>query len=236
MLRLAIPLLAAFAFSACKKQEQPEPHEPLAVEADDAEASERPAVHAADAMRAAAAPQDVEPGLGVDEAQVERYLAYRRQVVQLGKAAAEAFVREAREQKPGTQSGAVKAQKASETFAVRMRAVEEKAREQAGLSRDEVASVGQVTAEVLSARQLWKLSGGDEAVEAARARIQQLPSAEQGPARAALEARAAGFVKMKEAREARRRYGDTAVDAVLAHEDALWAVQRESMAVMAQVY
>jgi hypothetical protein len=41
---------------------------------------------------------------------------------------------------------------------------------------------------------------------------------------------------MREARSARARFGDAAVDAVLAHEDALWKVQQDGARVMAEVY
>jgi hypothetical protein len=190
--------------------------------------------HTADQIAAHAA-----PGVVVNEALVLRYLQYRKRVVEHGRTAVESY-RKANPRPRGgngeATAGSVRAARATEEFAVRMRALEEAARAEVGLSRDEAAAVGQVAGEVLSARQLWRMSGGDEAVERARAQLASVPAGKRRAAEQALARNERGFIEMREARSARKRFGDAAVDAVLAHEDALWKVQQEGMRVMAEVY
>lgn len=190
----------------------------------------------------------VAPGVNVDEALVRRYLTYRLTVVERGEAAVEAFQKARAERsakdkaaanakKPAqTRAAAVVAQQVTEAFATQMRKIEEDARNAAGLSREQVAAVGQVVGEVLSARQIWRMSGGDEAVANAKASLVKLSSKERAAAQTRLARTEAGFAEMKEARSARGRFGDAAVDAVLKHEDALWKVQKDGARVMAAVY
>ncbi|HYX90336.1 MAG TPA: hypothetical protein VE782_02140 [Myxococcaceae bacterium] len=190
--------------------------------------------HAVDQIAAPAA-----RNVAVDESLVLRYLDYRRRVVARGRAAVEVYRKANPHQSPNgeaTAAGSVRAARATEEFAARMRDIEEAVRAELALSRDEAAAVGQVVAEVLSARQLWRMSGGDEALTRARARLASVPAGRRGAAEQALQRNERGYAEMREARSARKRFGDAAVEAVLAHEDELWKVQQEGMRVMAEVY
>jgi hypothetical protein len=80
------------------------------------------------------------------------------------------------------------------------------------------------------------MSGGDEALAKARAELASLPPARRRAAQKALARNEQGFSEMREARSARKRFGDAAVEAVLAHEEALWKVQQDGARVMAEVY
>jgi hypothetical protein len=188
--------------------------------------------HAADAIASAAAPHVI-----VTDALVLEYLRYRRLVVERGRTAVEIY-RKASSGRRGADptAGAVRSARAAEEFAVRMRAIEESARTEVGLSRDQVAAVGQVAAEVLSARQLWRMSGGDDALRKARGQLAAVPAAKRRAAEEALARNEQGFSEMRDARSARKRFGDAAVDAILAREDALWKVQQDGARVMAEVY
>ena len=196
------------------------------------EDAHRPPLHAANAIAAAAAPE-----VSVTGALVEQYLRYRQLVVERGRTAVESYRQtKSRQRDAESTAGIVRSARATEEFAARMRAVEEAARAEVGLSRDQVAAVGQVAAEVLSARQLWRMSGGDEALAKARAELASLPPARRRAAQKALARNEQGFAEMREARSARKRFGDAAVEAVLAHEETLWKVQQDGARVMAEVY
>ncbi len=227
--------------TACKKEEPALPMEdvsPLHVTGgageDDAEelTEARDAVHSADALL-----QQEAPGVKVDEALVKRFVEYRRRVVQRSTGAVEAFSRESRAAAgSANQTVAMRAARASQLFAEKMRDIEETAREETKLSRDEVSAAARVVGAVLAQREIWRLSGGDEAVKQAEATFATLTEAEQAHGKAALQASLDGFAQMREAKEARRIHGDAAVDAVLAQEEVLRELQRESTQVMSQVY
>lgn len=211
--------------------EEPPPLHPPAEDDTEGLVEGRADLHSADAMRA-----ETDLGVKVDAALVERFVAYRRLVVQKSRGAVDKYSREARADQPANRSSAARAARATEEFAVRMRAIEDAARQETKLSRDEVGAAARVAGAVLSQRQIWKLSGGDAALTQALAQIETMTEPDRTRARQALEASSTGFAQMKEARDARRLYGDAAVDAVLAHEDALWELQQQGMGVMAQVY
>lgn len=237
LLLLVVPVAL---FTGCKKQE-PAPVQdvaPLHVTGgageDDAEelTEARDGMHSADALL-----QQEAPGVKVDEALVTRFVEYRARVVQRSKGAVEAFSRESRAAAASAnQTVAMRAARASQLFAEKMRDIEETAREETKLSRDEVSAAARVVGAVLAQREIWRLSGGDEAVKQAEATFATLSEAERARAREALQASLDGFAQMREAKEARRVHGDAAVDAVLAHEEALRELQRESTQVMSQVY
>ena len=192
----------------------------------------QPEPHTADQIAAPAA-----PAVAVTDALVLQYLRYRRLVVERGRTAVEAYRKAPPRARIGEPSAAaVRAARATEAFAVRMRAIEESVRAEVGLSRDEAAAVGQVVGEVLSARQIWRMSGGDVALERARAQLGSVPPTRRSAAEQGLARNERGFAEMRDARSARKRFGDAAVEAVLAHEDALWKVQQDGMRVMAEVY
>lgn len=235
-MKQALALVALLSIVGCKKdpaQADPALEPDFAAEEKQAEpttviASGHPADHLAEVA---------EPKVRVSEALVLKYLDYRKQVVVQGRNVVKAVTEEQAAEKKDTKlAGSVRAKLATDGFVTRMRDLEEAARQKLGLSRDEVVAVGQVVGEVLSARQIWKRSGGDEAVQKARAELAVMPEGERKKAQARLEERARGFADMRDAKGARARFGDAAVDAVLAHEDALWNVQREGAAVMSAVY
>lgn len=175
------------------------------------------------------------PDVKVTPALVEKYLAYRTSVVEKGRAAVEKFQQESAEAKKNGEAQLNVSKRAAE-FAVRMRAIEEKARENSGMSRDEVVATGQLISEVFAARQIWKMNGGDEALEKARAKVASMPAKDQTRAKVALARSEKSFDEMKNASRARKRFGDEAVDAVLKQEDALWKVQQDGAKVMSAVY
>jgi hypothetical protein len=80
------------------------------------------------------------------------------------------------------------------------------------------------------------MSGGDRVLQKARAEVAGLPPARRPAAERALARNEQGFLDMRDARSARKRFGDPAVDAVLAQEDALWKVQQDGARVMSEVY
>lgn len=190
----------------------------------------------------------VAPDVAVDEALVRRYLAYRRAVVERGEVAVEAFQKaraeNVEEEKAAAKSkkvapkkaASVVAQNVTEAFTRQMREIEAQARVSSGLSLEQVSAVGQVVGEVLSARQIWRMSGGDDAVANAKAALAKLSPKERERARATFAKTEAGFIQMRDAKSARARFGDAAVDAVLAHEEALVDVQKDGAKVMATVY
>lgn len=238
-MKQALTLVALLSIFGCKKEPEPPPEVTPTFVAAAQDEEEKPApaaepqAHPVDELGKVA-----EPTVKVSEALVLQYLEYRKKVVAQGrdvvKVVSEA---QAAEKAKGTKlAGAVRAKLATEDFVTRMREVEEQARQDLKLSREEVVAIGQVVGEVLSARQLWKRSGGDEAIEKARAELEKLPEAERAAAQTRLDARAKSFADVRDAKSARGRFGDAAVDAVLKHEDALWNIQRESAQVMSAVY
>lgn len=196
-----------------------------------AESPTEPAVHTADAIASAAAAD-----VAITEALVSQYLRYRGLVVERGRIAVEGFRQTTQRRRADPTAISVQSARATEEFTVRMRAIEETARAEVGLTREQVAAVGQVVGEVLSARQLWRMSGGDQVLQKARAELASLPLARRRAAERALARNEQGFSEMRDARSARKRFGDAAVDAVLAQEDALWKVQQDGARVMAEVY
>lgn len=216
-------LLALLALAGCKKDPpaSPPPSAQEEFPAAPGEAAKEPV--RADEMGTLAAPK-----VKVTSALVDKYLAYRKLVVERGQAAVEKFKQEKDAKDNLTRR--------AEEFAVHMRAIEEKAREEAGLSRDEVVATGQLVSEVFAQRQIWKMNGGDEVLEKARAKLASLPAAEQEKAKVQLARNEQSYADMKNAKNARKRFGDEAVDAVLKQEDALWKVQQEGAKVMAAVY
>ncbi len=232
----AVLLLAGFALLSGCKRESPAP-------------SDVPSPAAAGALADRGTPvadepvvdeigEAVLPSVKVDAAMVQKYLTYRQRVVERARQlvekmrAADAGVKAA----DSRVAGSVRAQQATESWGEQMREVEENIRKELSLSREDVVAVGQVATQVLAARQIWRMSGGDDAVVAARAELEKLPRVERASAEKRLEARAAGFVQMRDAHAARKRFGDAAVDAVVQHEDALNEVQREGSRIMASVY
>ena len=83
---------------------------------------------------------------------------------------------------------------------------------------------------------IWKMNGGDEALEKARAKLASMPVKDQTRAKVALARSEKSFDEMKNASRVRKRFGDEAVDAVLKNEDALWKVQQDGAKVMSAVY
>ncbi|MBX5481383.1 MAG: hypothetical protein IRZ16_05990 [Myxococcaceae bacterium] len=231
MLRAVAALtVVLFAFAGCRK-EGPAPAAPPPAEEPEFFVDRTPdggtpasaeVEHPADEIGEVAAP-DVK----VTEALVLKYLAYRKVVVERGR---EAVAKVQQEEK------SLNLTQRAEHFAVTMRAIEEKARAEAGLSRDEVVAVGQVTGEVFAARQIWRMNGGDEVLEKARATLATMTGDAKAKAAQALARNEQSFAQMKNAASARKRFGDEAVDAVLAHEDALWKVQQEGAKVMSAVF
>lgn len=239
MFRVSALTLALFALAACKKEEaapiapsgpQPELFVDRAL-IDAGAAAIVESEHLADDLAEISVP-DVK----VTEALVLQYLGYRKLVVQRGRDAVEKLQQEAEEAKKEGEGTPVNLTRRAETFAITLRAIEERAREENRLSRDEVIAVGQAVGEVFAARQIWRMSGGDEALERARRRLATIPGAKRPKAEAALARNEKSFAVMRDATSARKRFGDVAVDAVLAHEDALWKVQQDGAKVMSAVY
>jgi hypothetical protein len=231
----AVPALVYLALLAGCRKDQPSPSAPTP----SAEALADRARPVVDEPVADEIAEAAPPASSVDEALVVKYLGFREKVLER----AQTVVAQLKSPPAGKEAdvdarmaASVRMQERTKAWGEQMRAVEESARKELGLSRDEVVAVGQVVTEVLSVRQVWKMSGGDEAVTAARADLARLSQKDRAAAQAALAKKEEGFAVMRDARSARKRFGDKAVDAVLAHEDALWKVQREGSKLLSEVY
>jgi hypothetical protein len=205
MTRLALLLCAcaALTLAAGCRREQPAPA-PSPPEA----TTERPSPPEPAARMPDGEPEraDRPPSLEatVDDDAIARYLLYRRGVVDRA-----ALLAPKPDEKPTAPRPANLPM--PDELRHELAQAEEEARQEAGLTAPELAAVSQVVADVLTSRQIWKMGGGDARLEASAERVAALPAAERAAAERELAALAAGFARMREAKDARARFGDAAV-------------------------
>lgn len=100
-----------------------------------------------------------------------------------------------------------------------------KAREEVGLDEGTLDHVEDIVGDVLTERMLYEKSGGDAQAAQLKANMEKqlagLPKEAQATARKDLEEMTNAFSDRKRAADAREKYGDAAVDLVLAHEATL---------------
>jgi hypothetical protein len=242
MKRVVLGLAALCALAGCKKEAPQPPPGAAAIVAQvtQAEPEAAGATEEAEPLEKTANEiLDETPLLPVTGAQVTAYLDYRHKVVQrAGGLAGTVRVKDAAGEQGGQVqvAASVRTAQATRAWAKQMGVAEEAARKEAGLSRDEVLAVGRVVGEVLSARQIWRMSGGDEALQRAREELPSLDPEQRAQAQARLLRLETDFAVMREARSARGRYGDAAVDAVLQNEEALWRIQRQTAQLTSGIY
>jgi len=177
-------------------------------------------------------PAAEEPKLEITEGRVTRYVAYMTDWIPAQRAIQQQygtdFARIDKEKglkQTGDALGSIqKAQKAADE-------AERTSLAKAGLSKEEVAAVGPAVGEVITARLIYgQQEGGMKAmVKQMQDAVAKLPADQRADAEKQVAEMTKGLDDLKTAKEARQKYGDPAVDAILKHEVELTALWKQSM-------
>ena len=230
MKRLVVLSLCALAL-ACKQNAaepsvQAKPEEKSAK----AEPEEKPAkaepAPAAPAVNKEAPAQDQK--VTVDEDLVKKYVAYKKESLELvKKMVAEMSANVQKHQDKGA-VGELELQKAGEQMNKKHEEAHRAIQAKVGLSDAELAALSETVSDVVSARMLWDQFGaGSPATMEAQMKAlpAELPAEERARAQAEMARIMKSLPDLRDCTEARKKHGDAAVNAVLAHEAALKQTQ-----------
>lgn len=212
---LVVAASALLVFAACKK-EQPAPTP-----------AEQPAAPAAEAKEAA---EPAEEKIVVDEALVEKYAAFQKDMIgaiREGMAKSNEAVKTA--DKDSTLSQTVAVAKVADAMGQIDRREKELLAKH-GLSQAQMEEARELIADVITARMLLKTADGTEGViQQMREAVKTMPEDQRAEGEAEVAKMEKEFADTANAADARKKFGDAAVDAVLKHEEELSALQAEAL-------
>jgi vacuolar-type H+-ATPase subunit I/STV1 len=215
MRQLAVVATALLALAACKK-EQPAPTP-----------AEQPAAPAA--KEAAAAPAPAEEKVVVDEALVEKYAAFQKDML----AAIREGIAKSTEAAGAAGKDAVSQTVAATKVVDAMEQMDQREKEllaKHGLTHAQMEEAREVVADVITARTLLKTAGGtQELIKQMREAVKTMPEKDRAEGEAQVTKMEKDFADMTNAADARKKYGDAAVEAVLKHEEELSTLQTEAL-------
>lgn len=216
MKRVLIVAAAALALAGCNKKNNPEP------ESTEQAASAGTETADADADASEAASEDEEEKPHIDAEVVRKYGVYLQGLIAEQKKAIEEIEKLEREK-----AGAVKSFSKSIALTERFDAAEKKLEKDSGLSEAQILAMQDLLGSVVLARSLVNeeaLAG----VRELRKQIAAMPADQRAEAEKNVAEMEKGIREMRDAKEARERWGDAAVDAVIAEEKTLIAMWKES--------
>jgi hypothetical protein len=165
---------------------------------------------------------------------VAKYVTYLKDVVASRKALVAQYRAETAklEKEKGLKQG-LDAMKLVQELPQAFEAAERKALEASGLSAEEVKVLSDAVGAVVMPRMLVTkdaLEAQAAMVKQAQANLEKLPPEQRTEAEQQLKAVTEGLNAARDVPEARQKYGDKAVDAVLKHEVELAGLQKEALA------
>lgn len=220
MKRVLIVAAAALALAACNKKSNPEPESTDQAVSAGAETADASAEEADAANEADAAEEEEKPH--IDAEVVRKYGVYLQGLIAEQKRIIEEIEKLDREK-----AGAVKTWSKSIAITERFSAAEEKLEKDSGLSEAQIEAMQDLLGSVVLARSMV----GEDAlagVRELRKQIDAMPADQRAEAEKTVAEMEKGIEEMRSAKEARERWGDAAVDAVIAEEKTLIAKWKES--------
>lgn len=189
---------------------------------------------APEAAPVAKAAAEEEKKVELTEALVAKYVTYLKDVVASRKALVAQYRAETAklEKEKGLKQG-VDAMKLVQELPQAFEAAERKALESSGLSAEEVKVLSDAVGAVVMPRMLVTkdaLEAQAAMVKQAQANLEKLPPEQRTKAEQQLKEVTEGLNAARDVPEARQKYGDKAVDAVLKHEVELAGLQKEALA------
>ncbi len=181
-------------------------------------------------------PAAEERPLEITEGLVEKYLVYMKESVPARNATFKQYGDELAklDKEKGLRQG-VDAVKASEKYQKAFEELEQSARAKAGLSAEEMKGVSDAVSDVIMPRMVLKEDGREAQFAAMetqmKAALAQVPPEQRAEAEKELKQATEGLKNAREATEARKKYGDKAVEAILKHEAELVALQKQALSV-----
>ncbi|MBI5548882.1 MAG: hypothetical protein HY901_33795 [Deltaproteobacteria bacterium] len=210
-------LVLACKQNAAETKVQPKPEEKIA------KAEPAPA---APVVKKEAPAQDAK--VTVDEGLVKKYLAYKKESLELAKKAIEEMAANVKDHQDKGAVGALGMLKDGEQINKKHEEAQEAAQAKVGLSDAELKALEEVVSDVVTARMLWDKTGAGTlaTMEAqVKAQVAALPAEERAKAQAEMGQMMKSMTDMRDCTEARKKHGDAAVNAVLAHEAELKEAQ-----------
>jgi hypothetical protein len=160
----------------------------------------------------------------VTAAMVDKYVEFQRRMVKVGTQQLAKLGLSATQMRSG-QSAVLVNRHLEEAI----RKATETVRQQVGLSEAELETMRGLAASVLVPRGQWRASGGDRSLQQLRQRAERAPASRREELIKQADRLEASMGQMRDAKDARRRYGDTAVDLVIQHEPELEDIQAKSV-------
>lgn len=166
----------------------------------------------------------------IDEPVIEKYAAFQKDLLV---AAREAVVKSNEAAKAADKDSTLSKTAAAAKIAEAMREIgrrEEELLRKHGLTRAQMEQTRELVSDVLAARMLLKTTGGTQGlIQQMREAIKTMPEDQRAQAEAEVAKMEKDFADMTNAADARKKYGDAAVEAVLKHEEELAALQTEAL-------
>jgi hypothetical protein len=177
-------------------------------------------------------PAGEERKVEITDALVGKYVVYLKESIPARKAALAEYGSEWAkiDKEKGLRQG-VDALKSGQKLHKAAEEAEQKARDKAGLSEEEVEALAAVVPDVIMPRMLMKQNGMNaqaaEMEKQMRAAMETLPPEQREQAAKELKEMTQGLKDLHEGKEVREKHGDKAVEAVLKHEAELVALQKQ---------
>lgn len=168
----------------------------------------------------------VEPDVPLTEPLLVKYIAYLRKMLKV-------TTQEMKKRGllPG-QAGAAQAGDATQVNAqideVAHRA-SEAVRRQVGLSERELESARAVVADVMAPRMQWRMSGGERSLPQMRKQAERASGPKREEMLRQIQQLEENMARLREAKDARQKYGDPVVDRVLKREPELQRIQEKAL-------
>jgi formyltetrahydrofolate synthetase len=195
-----------------------------------------PSAAVADPPPSAAPPDEAKP-IEISEPLVAKFLVYEKEYIEALKAATAEMKLAAA--KSGKEAGAregmealIAAQKATKLH----EEGQAKARLKAGLNAEEAELLTRAVGDVATTRMAWKKTEGEvaQAEKAMRAAMANVPPEQRAEAAEQMKQMSDGFKNLRDAIDARKQYGDKAVDAILKHESEIEALREQILKVVSE--
>lgn len=229
-MRRKVALLAALvALAHCSKGSSTQPTTPAAP-------APTPKVAAAEPTPAPAepAPAAQERKAEITEDLVAKYVVYLKEIVPARNAALAEYGAEWAkiDKEKGLRQG-VDALKTGASLQKAIDEAEQKSRAKAGLTGQEIEALSGAVGDVIMPRLIMKQNGNEGQFAAMEAQMREalakLPPDQREEAAKQIQQATEGMKNLRENTEARQKYGDKAVEAILKHEAELIALQKQAL-------
>ena len=232
MIRSLVVLAATSALVACQqKDEAPPSVTPAPAEVEEAEVAA-----VVEEEETAAAEDEQAPAVEITPAVVKRYVGYRQKVMDATRAEFTALRERAEKAKKDSTADQLEVLNETGKMEERLDAKTEAFRKEAGLSEEEVDALEDLVNDVATAALVVDQgSAMNPLLVQMKEQAKKLPAAQRAELEKEIASMEAGMKNLTEHTEAREKWGDPAVDAVLEHVDALRKMQKEALELFAKM-